>query len=48
VQKNLLIVLLIMIFVGTSAFATIYMVRTFYDLALLQAEHDLILAYPTP
>ena len=46
--KNLLVGLVIVVFVGLSAIATVYTVQTFYDLALLQAEHDLALFYDMP
>jgi hypothetical protein len=48
VLKKLLLVLSLMTFVGMSAIITVGAVRTFYDLVLLQVEHDLMIAYPLP
>jgi hypothetical protein len=46
--KSALAVLLMMIFVGMSAIATVQTVRVIFDLVLLQVEHDLELAYVLP
>ena len=46
--KKSLFVISLMIFVGMSAIITVGAVRTFYDLVMLQVEHDLMIAYPPP
>jgi hypothetical protein len=46
--KSALTALLAMIIVGLWVIATVQTVRIFYDLATLQVEHDLKLAYSPP
>jgi hypothetical protein len=46
--KNALFVLLMLCFIGLSAIATVQTVRIFYHVAMLQVEHDRMLAYVQP
>lgn len=46
--KNALLVLLMLCFIGLSAIATVQTVQIFYQLVLLQVEHDRMWAYVQP
>jgi len=46
--KNALFVLLMLCFIGLSAMATVQTVQIFYQLVMLQVEHDRMSAYLQP
>jgi hypothetical protein len=46
--KNALFVLLMACFIGLSAIATVQTFRVFYQLALVQVEHDLMSVHARP